>query len=655
MRRIIDDEVKYRIERVPGVAALDVWGGLAREIHVDLDPDKLKALEIPLDTVMGRIRTANVTLAAGTIETGNYEVTLRTPGEYTNLDELRDTTVAVRQGAAGAPERRGRRRRRVAEGHPHRPRQRPARRAPLRQQAVRHEHRRRGPARAQGGGRHQPGHPADTPDAHHRHLRLHPALDHQRRHLGPVTAACSPCSCCWCSCATCRSTAIIAVAIPVSIVATFALIYFCGFTLNLMTLGGLALGVGMLVDNAIVVLENIYRLREGGMPREEAAVRGAQEVTAAIIASTLTTLVVFLPLVFVRGMAGVMFKQLAYVVSFALLCSLGVALTLVPMLASRFVHTTSLERVEHETLWHRVYRADGHVLRRPGARLQGAAALGAAATGSMVVVTAARPAGRQPGARAADRRGADAADGRGRGPRRRRDGGRHAAGPGGRAPCRTIEAIVAARGAGGQERGRPARRQRQLPASCASRWCRSAERTRSSEEIAGALRKALAGIPGATIRTRAGQGLFLLRRLSGGSERVEVEIRGYDLRDRRPLAAEGQGLVEQVPGVTDARFSRESGAPERLISVDRGKAEAHEGDRAPGRRHAPDRRRRHARRQLPRGRRRVRHPRQAQERRAALPARDPRPDPHQRRRPARRPAQRRLRQVADRLRPASTT
>ena len=138
------------------------------------------------------------------------------------------------------------------------------------------------------------------------------------------------------------STAIISTSIPISIIATFTLMYFGGFTLNLMTLGGLALGIGMLVDNAIVVLENIYRLREAGGSPEDSAIKGsAGGASAAVIASTLTTLVVFLPLIFVRGMSGVMFKQLSYVVVFSLICSLVVALTLVPMLASRIAATAT--------------------------------------------------------------------------------------------------------------------------------------------------------------------------------------------------------------------------------------------------------------------------------------------------------------------------
>lgn len=130
------------------------------------------------------------------------------------------------------------------------------------------------------------------------------------------------------------STLIIAVSIPFSIVATFVLMHFAGLTLNLMTLGGLALGVGMLVDNSIVVIENIYRHLQRGENTVEAAKKGADEVAMAITASTLTTMAVFLPVVFVGGLTGEIFGELAITVAFALLASLVVALTVIPMLAS---------------------------------------------------------------------------------------------------------------------------------------------------------------------------------------------------------------------------------------------------------------------------------------------------------------------------------
>lgn len=130
-------------------------------------------------------------------------------------------------------------------------------------------------------------------------------------------------------------TAIVSIAIPVSIIATFVLMYFADLTLNIMTLGGLALGAGMLVDNAIVVLENIFRHHEQGDDAGEAAVRGTTQVGGAIIASTLTTIVVFIPIVYLRGASGELFKEQAFTVAFSLLASLVVAILIIPMLYSR--------------------------------------------------------------------------------------------------------------------------------------------------------------------------------------------------------------------------------------------------------------------------------------------------------------------------------
>lgn len=130
------------------------------------------------------------------------------------------------------------------------------------------------------------------------------------------------------------TTLVISVAIPISIIATFNLMYFNHLTLNIMTLGGLALGAGMLVDNAIVVLENITRLREEGVPIKEAVIRGTGEVGAAITSSTVTTIVVFLPIVYLHGASGEMFKDQAWTVAFSLLSSLFVAMLVIPMLVS---------------------------------------------------------------------------------------------------------------------------------------------------------------------------------------------------------------------------------------------------------------------------------------------------------------------------------
>lgn len=134
-----------------------------------------------------------------------------------------------------------------------------------------------------------------------------------------------------------NTTLIVSISIPVSIIATFNLMYFNGLTINIMTLGGLALGAGMLIDNAIVVMENIYRNLETGLSPKEAAIKGTSEVAGAITSSTLTTIVVFLPIVYIQGAAGELFKEQAWTVSFSLISSLFVAILLMPMLASRYI------------------------------------------------------------------------------------------------------------------------------------------------------------------------------------------------------------------------------------------------------------------------------------------------------------------------------
>jgi HAE1 family hydrophobic/amphiphilic exporter-1 len=578
MRKLIDDQVKYRIERVPGVAALDVMGGQEREIHVLLDPDKIKALGIPLDVLVSRIKDANVTLPAGTLEAGNYEMVVRTPGEYTNLDQLRETAVAVRQGVPvllkdvaqiedswlkvtrlvrvnGVPgvrmsvnKQSGRNTVDVAR-------------------AVREEIERIN---------------QDIPQ-----VRITPIVDTSEYIERSITNVGSSAMygglyaivILLLFLRNVRSTAIIATAIPISIIATFMLIYFGGFTMNLMTLGGLALGVGMLVDNAIVVLENIYRLREGDrqLGGEEAAVRGTEEVTAAIVSSTLTTVVVFLPLIFVRGMAGVMFKQLAYVVSFALLCSLAVALTLVPMLASRFLRPVSLDATADETVTHKLFRITGRFLEGIERRYKDALHTSlnhrlwvvAAALLLLVSSLALIPLIGTELMPTAD-------EGQVRINVEMEVGTKLSLLD---ETFRPIEAIVArevpeARStvtsmggsgwhSGGSHKGDMSVNLKPL-----------SERTRSSDEIAAALRQKLAGIPGTTIRTRAGQGLFILRMASGRADQLQVEVRGYDLQIADALARRVKEVVETVPGVTDATISRDSGQPERLVVVDRTKAEA---------------------------------------------------------------------------------
>lgn len=163
------------------------------------------------------------------------------------------------------------------------------------------------------------------------------------------------------------TTLIVSMAIPISIVATFNLMFFNGLTLNIMTLGGLALGAGMLVDNAIVVIESIFRNQEKGLSVREAAIKGTSEVAGAVIASTLTTVVVFLPIVYLHGASGELFKDQAWTVTFSLVSSLFVAILVIPMLYDRIsgkrkkeTEITETKSIQMTGYSHLLHRLIGH-------------------------------------------------------------------------------------------------------------------------------------------------------------------------------------------------------------------------------------------------------------------------------------------------------
>jgi HAE1 family hydrophobic/amphiphilic exporter-1 len=376
-----------------------------------------------------------------------------------------------------------------------------------------------------------------------------------------------------------RSTIIISTAIPISIIATFVLLYFSNFTLNIMTLGGLALGVGMLVDNAIVVLENIFRIRESGYELEHATINGTEEVTAAIIASTLTTVVVFLPLVFVRGMSGVMFKQLSIVVSFSLLCSLVAAMTLVPMLCAHILHPASKDATGNPAhrpgLASRMFEISGRFFKRLEESYRNLLHVALDHRAFVVIVAVLVMASSLiliPSIGAELMPSTDEGEVRVEGEMQ----------VGTRLDLldekfKLIEKIIneatpeiqnATTSVGSSRTYGTGKHTGSVRLSLKAQ----SQRSRSSEQIAADLRRRLGNIPGMIIRTRTGGGLFILRMGTSGSDRVQVEVRGHDLQMADKLAQQVKGIVESVEGITDARISRESGSPEDLIFIDRQKA-----------------------------------------------------------------------------------
>ena len=575
LTELIEDQIRYRFARIPGVAQVDPWGGYNREVRIELDPDRLRALGLPLDEVLQAIRDANLDLPAGRIEQGQYNVTLRAPAEFTSLDQIRGTVIAQRTGAP------------VTIGQI----------AQVRDTYERLEQ----IIRVNGGRglrlaiRKQSG--ANTVEVARRVLTEVEALNRAFPQIKiiPVINQGNFIERSLANVANSvlyggvlavlvllfflrnvRSTLVISLAIPISIVATFALLFFGGFTLNLMTLGGLALGVGMMVDSGVVVMENIFRRRqESNEAPPVAAVRGTAEVASAIIASTVTTLVIFLPLIFLREVSGALFGEMAYVMMFSLLCSLLVALTLVPTLAARLLDMPA-ELTTPSARWpprlaarmgdwlrrmEKCYQGILQlVLRHRGVTLWGAAILfGSSLLLIPLIGTEFLPPSdegevritgeMEPGTRLemVDRQ------------TRVMEGIVYAAVP--ETVSSVVSVVTSSRRAGGASQGEI--RLSLTPA---------VQRSRSNAEIAADLREQLEGrIPGMKIRTRAPQGQFLLERLLGGEEGIIVEARGFDLETLEVLSRRVVEAVAGVPGITDVDVSRKAGIPEMAIRVDRDK------------------------------------------------------------------------------------
>ncbi len=574
LRQLTEDQVKYRLERVPGVAAVDIWGGLTREIHVDLKADQLKALGLSSDAVLAALRNENRNIPAGLFEKGTAEVLVRTQGEFRSIEEIENTVITI---LGGTPIQI----RDVADVSDSWEEVR---------QLIRIDGKpglRISVSKQSGANTVQVAEAAnaeierinrDIPQ-----IRLIPLIDTstyirdsvnnvgRAALLGGILAIIIL----FFFLRNISSTAIVATAIPISVLATFGLMYFGGFTLNIMTFGGLALGIGMLVDSAIVVIENIYRHREHGEGPEESAVKGTGEVSAAILASVLTTIVVFLPVVFIRGISGIMFQQMAYVVSFSLLCSLIVALTLIPVLSSKFLNYRPAGQAETNGQIRRIYAASERTVRKVEDRYKLILDWALGHRRRVIIGTAAlfvfsvvlirfigvelMPAADEGEIRIELRMAV--------GTRMEIvDQATLVVEQIARAEVPEMVSMLSRVGGGGW--GASGGHTAQVRITLVPRR----ERSRSSEQVANDLRRALQAIPGVTIRTRAGQGLFLLRMGSSSGDNISVEVRGYDLATAQNLAARVEQLVGAVPGITDTRISREEGSPERVIHINRQKA-----------------------------------------------------------------------------------
>jgi HAE1 family hydrophobic/amphiphilic exporter-1 len=578
LRELAQNDLSQRLERVPGVASVTIDGGLRRQIHVELSNEKITALNLSVDRVVNLLRTENQNIPLGEVDEGDSTYLLRSQGQFTNLDDIRNLVVMTKDNvpvymrdiAQVKDATEDRRQIMRLNGRPG-VRMRVQKQSGENTVAIAHGVK----AEIERINREVPGVRLSVLDDSS--VFIERAITNVKEHalIGSVLVILII----FAFLRDWRATLIVSTSIPISVIGTFALLYFAGFTLNTMTFGGLALGIGMIVDAAIVVLENTHRHLEMGKDRMTAAIDGAEEVWAAILASTLTHIAVFIPLLFLTGVSSVLFTQLSIVVMFSLSMSLFVAVTIVPVLCSRWLSVPH-EGAARTGIMGRFYATSERLLNGMDDRYRKIVHTALAHRPTVVgisvalVVTAVvlLPMLGFELVPQADE-GEVTVD---------------AELPVGTRIERTESAmlrlesmvsefvpeatmiIVNAGGGGGMGGFGPSGTHR---GSIQVRLKGRDERTRSNDDIAQDLRRRLAGLPGVIIRARPSGGNFQMNRmLGGGDSRLALEIRGHDLTDSRRIAQQARAVMAETPGVADVRIGREEGRPEISIRVDRPKA-----------------------------------------------------------------------------------
>jgi hydrophobic/amphiphilic exporter-1 (mainly G- bacteria), HAE1 family len=335
-RRQVEDDLKPLLEQIDGVAAVEVNGGEVREIQVNLDPRRLEALSLPLGQVAAKLAAENLDVPGGQVKRDGRAISLRTKGEFESLDEIENVILRSDAGSTVRLKDVGE----VVDGYEDKTSTTRLNGADAVSFAV----------RKQSGAntveiadrvaatlaRLGPNFPAlQIRPVHNDADFIKENVRDVRTHIifGGLMAV----FIIFIFMRDWRSTLISALALPTSVIATFFFMWAVGFTINMMTLMALSLVIGILIDDAVVVRENIYRHMEHGEDAFTAARNGTAEIGLAVMATTFTILAVFLPVGFMTGIVGQFFKSFALTIAFAVSMSLLVAFTLDPMLSSRFV------------------------------------------------------------------------------------------------------------------------------------------------------------------------------------------------------------------------------------------------------------------------------------------------------------------------------
>ena len=575
LKQLVDDYIGPRLERQDGVASISVTGGQTKEIQILFDPQKLAAYGIGVNTLSQTISAENVDAPGGIIPKGKTNYIVRALGRYQTAADIENLPLPLPGGGYVS----------------------------LREVAEVKETFARQDSYALLNGKPSVGifvfkqSGANTVDVANRvkgelariqkelpgGLSVHYAFDQADTIARSIRQLARDASfgglfailILFLFLRNFNTTLVIALSIPFAINTTFILLYFNSLTLNIMSLGGLALGVGHMVDYSIVVLEAIYRHRKKGRPPKEAAKEGTAEVGMAVIASALTVAVVFLPIVFVQGLAGQLFRQFALTVAFSQLAALFVSLTLIPMLASRLFAGDLRDLGQGKRWWNRLFKKseewyDGldrfykktlsFALRRRAAVLLAAGGvLGASLflfpligrelfppeDSGQFTVNVQMPVGTvltETGA-VLDRIASAVA----------------------RIP--EVQTIATTVGGGGPMGGSSQTEQ----GSLSVRLKPKEERRRTTDQVVEEVRAKTQGIPGATVRVAASSSMGMFSRAFSGRP-IEISIRGDDLDVLKQLAGQVAGIVRGVEGTRQVMSSIEAGRPELRLVVDRDRA-----------------------------------------------------------------------------------
>ncbi|MFC2157084.1 efflux RND transporter permease subunit [Acidobacteriota bacterium] len=373
MKKLVEEEIAPKLQRVDGVASFRIFSADIREILVEIDKTALESRKLSQDQILYALRMGNINLPAGHISKNNSESVIRTVGEFESLDDIRNTVIGLTQ--TGTPIYI----KDVAEVRDTLKDSRFQARIQGGQGLIYTINKRSGAntvSTAQGVNKELDKILAELPQK----LRFYPRMDQAEIILRSIRKTGNNLFVggllavllillflrSW------RPTVIIVLAIPLSVLTTFIVFYATGYTINMLTFGGLALGIGMLVDNSVVVIENVFRHIEEGKDEIESAKKGSSEISMAITASTLTTIAVFFPMMFASGITGKMTGALAMAIAFSLLASLLVAFTVVPLATSllfkKKIHSIRAEKRRETKQFNRVtsfYRKTlFHALRR---------------------------------------------------------------------------------------------------------------------------------------------------------------------------------------------------------------------------------------------------------------------------------------------------